>query len=181
MMTTRQVILSPVRAAVAALALAYPGHAAAQVLGPPPSAAQPPAAGMPAPAPGVQPSTDWRAALAELKLTPRGDLVRKKHHMEVDATTADGRRVVVSFDLMGRLWETEDESHDKNRYGDFRAVDPAVAVQAAARAGFAEPSAVEVKKNHTVVRARTQKGETVDLHIDRGGYIYKQVWVRPWQ
>ena len=76
MTTTRQMILSPVCAEVAALALAYVGHAAAQVLGPPPSVAQPPAAGMPAPAPGVQSSTDWRASLAELKLTPRGDLVR---------------------------------------------------------------------------------------------------------
>ena len=42
-----------------------------------------------------------------------------------------------------------------------------------------EPAAGEVKKNHTVVRARTQKGEAVDLHVDRGGYIYKQIWVRP--
>jgi hypothetical protein len=179
MTTTRQMILSPVRAAVAALVLACTGPAAAQVLGPPPSAAQAPTTGVPAPPPGVQPSADWRASLTELKLTPRGDLARKKHHMEMDAITSDGRRVVVSFDLMGRLWEIEDESHDKNRYGDFRAIDPASAVQAAARAGFAEPSAGEVKKNHTVVRARTQKGETVDLHIDRGGYIYKQVWVRP--
>jgi hypothetical protein len=179
MTTTRQMILSPVRAAVAAVVLTCAGHAAGQVLGPPPSAAQTPIAAVPAPVPGVPPSTDWRASLAELNLAPRGDIVRKKHHMEVDATTSDGRRVVVSFDLMGRIWETEDESHDKNRYGDLRAIDPAVAVQAAARAGFAEPSAVEVKKNHTVVRARTQKGEAVDLHIDRGGYIYKQVWVRP--
>lgn len=181
MTTSRQMILSPVRAAATALVLAYAVPAAAQVLGPPPSAAPPPASAVPAPPPGAQPSADWRASLAELKLTPRGDLVRKKHHMEMDAITSDGRRVVVSFDLMGRLWEIEDESHDKNRYGDFRTIDPAVAVQAAARAGFAEPSAGEVKKNHTVVRARTQKGETVDLHVDRGGYIYKQVWIRPWQ
>jgi len=179
MTTTRQMILSPVRAAAAALALACTAPAAAQVLGPPPTAAQAPAAGVAAPPLGAQPSADWRGSLAELKLTPRGDLARKKHHMEMDAITSDGRRVVVSFDLTGRLWEIEDESHDKNRYGDFRAIDPAAAVQAAARAGFAEPSASEVKKNHTVVRARTLKGETVDLHIDRGGYIYKQVWLRP--
>jgi hypothetical protein len=181
MTTKRQMILSRARAAVTAFVLTCAGHAAAQVLGPPPSAAQTPTAVVPSPVPGVLPSPDWRASLAELKLAPRGDIVRKKHHMEVDATSTDGRRVVVSFDLKGRVWETEDEFHDKNRYGDHRAIDPAVAVQAAARAGFAEPSAVEVKKNHTVVRVRTQKGETVDLHIDRGGYIYKQVWVRPWQ
>jgi hypothetical protein len=85
----------------------------------------------------------------------------------------------VSFDPMGRVWEIEDESYEKKRYGDVGAVDPAVAVQAVARAGFTEPAAVEVKKNHTVVRARTQKGEAVDLHVDRGGYIYKQIWMRP--
>lgn len=178
MTTTRQMILSPVRAAVAALVLTCAGHAAAQVLGPPPNVAQPPTAGGPAPVPGVQPSADWRASLAELKLEPRGDIVRKKRHMEVDATTADGRRVVVSFDLMGRIWETEDGSYDKKRSRDSRPIDPAAAVQAAARAGFAEPSAIQIKKNHTVVRARTQKGEAVDLHVDRDGYIYKQVWVR---
>jgi hypothetical protein len=171
MTTTRQLIASPVRAAVAALVLACAGPVAAQVLGPPPT----PAVG--APSPGAQPSADWRAALTELKLAPSGDVVRKKRHMEVDATTADGRRVLVSFDLTGRVWEIEDESHEKKRDG--RPVDPAAAVQAVARAGFAEPAAGEVKKNHTVVRARTQKGEAVDLHVDRGGYIYKQIWVRP--
>ena len=124
---------------------------------------------------GAQPSADWRAALTELKLAPSGDVVRKKRHMEVDATTADGRRVLVSFDLTGRVWEIEDKFHEKKRDG--RPVDPAAAVQAVARAGFAEPAAGEV--NHTVVRARTQKGEAVDLHVDRGGYIYKQIWVRP--
>ena len=175
-MTTRQPILSPLRAAVAALVLACAAPVTAQVLGPPPSATQPPTAGVPTPNAA---SADWRAALTELKLTPSGDVVRKKRHMEVDATTADGRRVVVSFDLTGRVWEVEDESHEKKRNGDGRPVDPAAAVQAVARAGFAEPAAGEVKKNHTVVRARTQKGEAVDLHVDRGGYIYKQIWVRP--
>lgn len=170
MITHRHPIL-PVRAAIAALVLACAAPAAAQVLGPPP-APSPTAA-----ATGAPPSADWRAAMTELKLAPQGDVVRKKRHMEVDATTADGRRVVVSFDLTGRVWEIEDESHEKKRDG--RPVDPTAAVQAVARAGFAEPATGEVKKNHTVVRARTQKGEAVDLHVDRGGYIYKQIWVRP--
>ena len=108
MTTTRQLIASPVRAAVAALVLACAGPVAAQVLGPPPT----PAVG--APSPGAQPSADWRAALTELKLAPSGDVVRKKRHMEVDATTADGRRVLVSFDLTGRVWEIEDESTKRN-------------------------------------------------------------------
>jgi len=176
MTISRQPIL-PVRAAVAALVLACAAPAAAQVLGPPPSATKTPTAT--APVPGVPPSADWRAALTELKLAPQGDVVRKKRHLEVDATTSDGRRVTVSFDLSGRVWEIEDESYEKSRSRDGSAIDPAVAVQAVARAGFAEPAATEAKKNHTVVRARTQKGEAVDLHVDRAGYIYKQVWMRP--
>ena len=87
--------------------------------------------------------------------------MRKKRHMEVDATTAEGR-VRVFFDLTGRVWEIEDESHGNIL---MSAVYLAVS-QAVARAGFAEPAAGEVKKNHTVVRARTQKGEAVDLHVD---------------
>jgi len=177
MTITRQLILFPVRAAAAVLILACATPVAAQVLGPPPSAVQPTTAGNAAP--GAPPSADWRAALTDLKLVPDGDVVRKKRHLEVDATTSDGRRVTVSFDLSGRVWEIEDESYEKKRSGDGRPIDSAAAVQAVARAGFAEPTAGEVKKNHTVVRARTQKGEAVDVHVDRTGYIYKQIWVRP--
>jgi hypothetical protein len=176
-MTTRFPPATPLTyAGLVAIVLALSGSASAQVLGPPPERA--PRASSEDPGPRNA-SADWRTALAGLKLTPRSDLVRKKHHFEVDATTDDGRRVVVSFDLMGHLWEVEDEDHDKDRYGKSRPVDSAAAVQAAGRAGFADASAVETKKNHTVVRARTREGETVDLHVDRGGYIYKQVWVRP--
>jgi hypothetical protein len=165
----------PIRAALVALAVALGGSASAQVLGPPSDRASRAASEDLAPRRAL---ADWRTTLAALKLNPHGDLVRKKHS-EVTATTADGRRVAVSFDLMGNLWEVEDENHDKHRYGESRPVDPAAAVQAAGRAGFAETSVVETKKNHTVVRARTREGEAVDLHVDRGGYIYKQVWLRP--
>jgi hypothetical protein len=164
------------RAALVMLALVVSGSAAAQVLGPPPDRAAQPSSEGAAP---QSAAADWRATLAGLKLTPRGDLKRKRHHLEVDATTADGRRVAVSFDLMGHLWEVEDEDHEKQRYGESRSVDPAAAVQAADRAGFAEPAAIETKRHHTVVRARTREGEAVELHVDRGGYIYKQVWLRP--
>jgi hypothetical protein len=166
----------PVPVALVVLALALGGFASAQVLGPPPDRAARVPSEVPAPRPTP---ADWRTTLAGLRLTPQGDLVRKKHHSEVSATTSDGRHVIVSFDPMGHLWEIEDENHDKHRYGESRPVDPAAAVQAAGQAGFTEPSVVETKKNHTVVRARTREGEAVDLHVDRGGYIYKQVWLRP--
>ncbi len=179
-MTTIRLAVSLSRAAFIVAALGSSGLATAQVLGPPPSNAPVIAPGAPI-APSTTPAADWRDTLAELKITARGNLISKKHHMEVDGTTADGRRVIVSFDPAGRLWEVEDEFHDKSRYENSRPVDPSAAIQATSRAGFTEPVAVEVKKNHTVVRARNRKGETVDLHVDRGGYIYKQVWVQRWR
>lgn len=176
-MSIARLTLSLLAAASMTTALALSGPGMAQVLGPPPSPA--PALAGPAPgAPATEPAGDWRAVLADLKLATRGAPIRKKHHMEVGASTEDGRAVIVSFDLAGRLWEVEDEHHDKKRSEDYRPVDPSAAVQAASRAGFGEAAPVEVKKHHTVVRARTKKGEAVDLHVDRSGYIYKQVWLR---
>lgn len=179
-MTMVRLAVSLSCAALIVAALGLSEFATAQVLGPPPSSA-PVVVPVGPIAPSTTPAVDWRAALAELKITPRGTLISKKHHMEVDATTQDGRRVIVSLDLAGRLWEIEDEYHDKSRYENSRPVDSSAAIQAAARAGFVEPVAVEVKKNHTVVRARNRKGEAVNLHVDRSGYIYKQIWVRSWQ
>jgi hypothetical protein len=154
---------------VAATLAHLPMPAAAQVLGPPPAPQTQVQPG--------QPAADWRQTLGELKLTPQGVLERKRHHSEVDAVTADGRRVTVSFDPQGRIWEIEVEDHDKYRYGDSRPLDTGAAVEAARRAGFQEPALYETKRHHAVVRARTDKGATVDLHVDRGGVIYKQVWI----
>jgi hypothetical protein len=120
---------------------------------------------------------DARSALAALQMRPVGEVVRKKHHIETEAAMSDGRRVIVSFDLAGRLWEIEHAEHDKHRYGEG-AVNGASAAEAVRAAGFTHSSVREVKRNHTVVGAMTQKNEPVELHVDRGGVIYKQVWVR---
>ncbi len=146
--------------------------ATAQVLGPPPQAQAPQTAA----APGAAPF-DARAALESLQLRPVGPLIRKKRHMEIDAAMADGRRVVVSFDLSGRLWEIEHAEHDKRRYGDGP-VNTTAAMEAVRNAGFSNPTVRETKRHHTVVSATTRKGEPVELHVDQGGVIYKQVWVR---
>jgi hypothetical protein len=155
----------PVAASLAHL----PMPASAQVLGPPPV---PPVQTQPG-----QPAADWRQTLTDLKLTPQGGLERKRRHSEVDAVTPDGRRVTVSFDPQGRIWEIEAEDHEKDRYGDRQPLDTGAAVEAVRRAGFQEPALQETKRHHSVVRARTDKGAIVDLHVDRGGVIYRQVWV----
>jgi hypothetical protein len=150
--------------------------AGAQVLGPAPQGGQ---AGGLSTAPAQISATpfDPRSVLAALQIRPVGEVVRKKHHIETEAAMADGRRVIVSFDLTGRLWEIEHAEHDKHRYGEGP-INSASAADAVRVAGFGNPSVREVKRNHTVVGAMTQKNETVELHVDRGGVIYKQVWVR---
>ena len=139
--------------------------ASAQVLGPRPPQAE------------SAVTTDWRSVLAGLKLTPIGEIERKKHHSEVEATLEDGRQVSVTFDRQGRIAEIEDESHEH----DHRAAPPSseVALDAARRAGFQGPTVLEKRKRHIVVRASTSSAETVDLHIDGVARIYRQIWVRP--
>jgi hypothetical protein len=169
MQLTSRTLSVRLRALPVALALAVlPALAGAQVLGPPPS---PRAEG-----PSSPQAADWRVVLSDLKLTPRGELQRKKHHSEIDAVTGDGRRVSVSFDLQGRISEIEAEDHEKDR-SERRTLDTQAAVEAVRRAGFQDPALRYVKRHHAVVQARTDKGAAVDLHVDRGGVIYKQVWV----
>lgn len=144
--------------------------AKAQVLGPPASATAPQMA-------PASPAFNPKAALEALQLRQTGEITRKKHHQETEAVMADGRRVIVSFDLSGRLWEVEHADHDKRRFGDGP-INSGAAVEAARSAGFSNPAVREVKRNHTTVSAMTRNGEPVELQVDRSGTIYKQVWVR---
>lgn len=138
--------------------------ASAQVLGPRPPQVE------------AAPAADWRSALSVLKLKPTGELERRRRYSEVEATTEDGRKVSVTFDRQGRIAEIEDESHDHDHRSG--APNAQTAIDAARRAGFQNPTLVETRKRHVVVRANNNAAETVDLHIDGAGWIYRQVWVR---
>jgi hypothetical protein len=155
---------APARTLLAALVLAAPA-ASAQVLGPRPQQQE------------QQAAPDWRSVLTGLNLKPTGELTRKKHYSEVEAVTEDGRTVTVSFDRQGRIAEIEDETHEHPERVSG-APDPQAAVEAARRAGFVNPVVQEHGRRRTTVRARTATGDVVDLHIDRAGWIYRQVWVR---
>jgi hypothetical protein len=120
---------------------------------------------------------DIEATLAALQLTPMGPPVRKKRHTELMARMSNDRTVYVSFDRFGRIAAIEDAVHDK----------PAVAARAlsrddyldiARRAGFAPLDELEARKHHVELLSRNRAGELIELHIDRAGSIYKQVWVR---
>jgi hypothetical protein len=175
MMTTRQITL----AAALAAAIAIPAIATAQVLGTPPAA---PAIGATAPAGQALPGTSgWRAALAEMKLTPRGEPYATKKHMEVLATNADGRTLEVKFDFYGRIDSVTDANHRPGSgllSGWRSAAAPADLDRTVRDAGFTPLGAFQTRKHHIEVMARNQRGEAVGLHIDQSGYIYKQVWLR---
>lgn len=145
--------------------------ASAQVLGPPPAAPE-------QTAPGEQSSQPLQT-LRALGLTPIAPLTREAEHLETEARSADGRRLSVSFDLAGRLWEIEDADHDKDRVAEWRDLDPAAVERIVAGAGFTFRRIVDEKPHHLVVRAATRDGAQVALHVDRNGYIYKQIWLRP--
>ncbi|WP_439573088.1 hypothetical protein [Phreatobacter sp.] len=146
--------------------------AASQVLGPPRDPAE------------VQSSQGFASqpldTLRSLGLTPLGEIERKREHLEVEARAQDGRRLWVSFDLTGRLWEIEDANHSKDHVAEWRPLAAEALQQAVSRAGFTFQGLLEEKKHHVVVRARARDGANMALHIDRNGYIYKQVWLRGW-
>lgn len=124
------------------------------------------------------PSIDAEKALAPLSLTPRGALYAKKKHQEIVATTKEGRAVVVAFDWAGRIKSVTDANHRKEAaYGASMPTQAKLEVSART-AGFEPLGVVEVKRHHVVMRARNQQGEMLDLHVDFGATIYKQVWLR---
>jgi hypothetical protein len=142
------------------------------VLAPGPDAAA--AASAPPPA---HPSERGIIAVVQgLGLVPIGAPLRKKHHTEILARMPDGRTVYVSFDRSDRLWEIEDAEHDKKSViprgfmrGDYDRI--------AREAGFTPTGTFEQKREHVELEATNRRGERLELHIDRAGTIYKQIWL----
>ncbi len=46
------------------------------------------------------------------------------------------------------------------------------------RLAFTPTGEIEERRRHVELEARNRAGETLTLHIDRAGVIYKQVWQR---
>jgi hypothetical protein len=116
--------------------------------------------------------------LKDAGIAPLGEPVRHPKHIEINGRNAAGKEVIVSLDRFGRLDEIEDADHDKDRVSERRGFGPAEAERLARDAGFTPRPPVEQRKRHFEILATNSKGETVELHMDFGGTIYKQVWIR---
>ena len=156
---------------------------------PPPGMAVPPAAAgfAPPPAGRGRPDdprgypVDRKAVdkiLQDMNFTAMGEPVRHPKHVEIPARAADGKLVIVSLDRFGRLDEIEDADHDKDRVPESRSITPADVERIARDAGFTPSESVERRKRHFEILATNRNGETIELHVDLAGRIYKQVWVR---
>ncbi len=117
-------------------------------------------------------------ALQDMSFTAMGEPVRHPKHVEIPARATDGKLVIVSLDRFGRLDEIEDADHDKERIPESRSIAPADVERIARDAGFTPREPVERRKRHFEILATNRNGETIELHVDLGGRIYKQVWVR---
>jgi hypothetical protein len=148
---------------------------------PPPGAPpRPPGPRGPAGDAGLMANQDRDNVLRILKdagLTAMGEPVRHPKHIEIPARTATGKTVIVSLDRFGRLDEIEDADRDRERRP-TQSISPADAERIAREAGYTIREAPEQRKHHFEILATNAKGETLELHIDFGGNIYKQVWVR---
>jgi len=149
---------------------------------PPPSGAppRPPGPRGPAGETGLMASQDRENVLRILKdagLTAMGEPVRHPKHIEIPARTGTGKTVIVSLDRFGRLDEIEDAERDRERRP-AQSIGPADAERIAREAGYTIREAPEQRKHHFEILATNAKGETLELHMDFSGNIYKQVWVR---
>ncbi len=148
-------------------------------IAPPPGARQPePPRG---PAADARFGSDRESMLRVLKdagVTAVGEPVRHPKHIEIPGRNAAGKEVIASLDRFGRLDEIEDADHDPERVSEKRPIGPADAVRIAREAGFTPSEPVERKKRHFEILATNAKGETLELHMDFGGTVYKQIWVR---
>ncbi|MCK1641714.1 hypothetical protein IVA95_30260 [Bradyrhizobium sp. 157] len=148
---------------------------------PPPGAPpRPPGPRGPAGDAGLMANQDRDNVLRILKdagLTAMGEPVRHPKHIEIPARTGTGKTVIVSLDRFGRLDEIEDADRDRERRP-TQSISPADAERIAREAGYTIREAPEQRKHHFEILATNAKGETLELHIDFGGNIYKQVWVR---
>ncbi|MGE9008847.1 hypothetical protein ACO2JO_09725 [Leptospira interrogans] len=149
---------------------------------PPPSGAAPRQPGPRGPAGETRlvASQDRENVLRILKdagLTAVGEPVRHPKHVEIPARTGTGKTVIVSLDRFGRLDEIEDADRDRERRS-TQSIGPADAERIARDAGYIIREAPEQRKHHYEILATNAKGETLELHMDFSGNIYKQVWVR---
>lgn len=120
---------------------------------------------------------DLLQAIERLGLKAIDPPLRKRHHIEVLAQTAEGRKLYVSFDRDGRLWEIEDATYDRDS-ATPRNLAAADYERLAREAGFSPVGSGEERRRHVELEVRNRAGEPLTLHIDKAGVIYKQVWRR---
>lgn len=118
-----------------------------------------------------------QAVLKANGLVQVGGAERKKRHIEIPARDADGRDVIASIDLYGRIWEIEDADHDKKRVP-IQVTSETQAAEIIRRAGYGTAKSIERRKHHFEVLATSSNGEPLELHLDMAGRIYKRLWIR---
>ncbi|MGL4263785.1 MAG: hypothetical protein ACRCTX_19380, partial [Afipia sp.] len=121
--------------------------------------------------------TQTQAVLKANGLVQVGGAERKKRHIEIPARDADGRDVIASIDLYGRIWEIEDADHDKKRVP-IQVTSETQAAEIIRRAGYGTAKSIERRKHHFEVLATSSSGEPLELHLDMAGRIYKRLWIR---
>lgn len=122
-------------------------------------------------------SAQIQAVLKDHGLTQVGTAERKKRHIEIPTRSADGRNVIASLDLFGRIWEIEDAEHD-NKTVPVQLTSETQAANVITQAGYSTPRAIERRKHHFEVLTTSRSGEPMEIHVNLAGHIYKRVWVR---
>jgi hypothetical protein len=113
-----------------------------------------------------------RAAVAERGIVDLREYDVKRNHAEVDGYDAEGREIEMEIAADGRILKVEID--DDQVRAPQPSVDESTLRTAVEAGGYAWGGDVERKPRHFEVSAVNPEGETVMLHVDLNGEIYKE-------
>lgn len=113
-----------------------------------------------------------RQALARDNVTDIREFERERRHYEVEGFNADGQEVEMDIRLDGQV--TKVEIKGTRSAASVPAPSEAQLRQVVEAGGYQWVGNVQAKPRHHEVIAVNSYGETVELHVDFGGEIYKE-------
>ncbi|MCC6888575.1 MAG: hypothetical protein IT536_08585 [Hyphomicrobiales bacterium] len=103
---------------------------------------------------------------------------RRRNQTVVAGQTGDGRRVIATFDHSLRIEEIEDADHRHIHPNAPEALTPQAVMQRLEKQGYGSIRLLDQSRYRLLFAATGPAGERMELHVDRGGSIFKRVWLR---
>jgi hypothetical protein len=117
--------------------------------------------------------------LAAHGITVSGQPYRRRNHTVVAGRTKEGRGVIATFDHNLRLVEIEDaERHRHIHPSSPEAVPEPEVAKLLAKQGYSSIRLLDQSRFSFLYSVSGPRGERMELLVDRGGNIFRRVWLR---